>query len=293
MLADSTTIDALTLPLWAWLDRYPFLLLLWVSIRVALCHSILLLCTMGLIRYLPSAHSGQRALYRRQLSGEFALAIAIVYSAVACLIAAALFVRLDFNLHPDERATLLLASGYGYFTAVAELTDLGVVALSIFCFYRMPRELRPSLFSLPDRARLLIVCGVVVVTLAIFVLLHHLRVLGAAPTGSAIPSSLIAMQVDSRSFWGWAAWVLFVVPVAEETLFRGVLFPMLRLTAPPSIALVLQAVIFALMHLSGGRIAELVAIGLILGWTVMWTRSLSVAILTHLALSAIPILSHL
>ena len=76
--------------------------------------------------------------------------------------------------------------------------------------------------------------------------------------------------------------VLAVVPaVAEELAFRGVVLGALlrRMQAPG--ALVLQALLFALLHGSLFRLLPTFALGLLLGLLTLRTRSLWPAMLAH------------
>ncbi|HEY5561849.1 MAG TPA: type II CAAX endopeptidase family protein [Clostridiaceae bacterium] len=73
-----------------------------------------------------------------------------------------------------------------------------------------------------------------------------------------------------------------VVPIFEETLFRGLIFNELKKIAPIIPAIVIQAVIFGVFHgnLLQGSYAFLLA--LILGITYLWTKSIWVNIFVHM-----------
>ncbi|MCW3489788.1 CPBP family intramembrane glutamic endopeptidase [Dethiobacter alkaliphilus] len=74
-----------------------------------------------------------------------------------------------------------------------------------------------------------------------------------------------------------------IVPIFEEILFRGIIFTRLREDFPLQMALVLQAVLFALFHGNLFQISYALPAGILLGYIYLWTGSLWVSIVIHMA----------
>lgn len=81
-----------------------------------------------------------------------------------------------------------------------------------------------------------------------------------------------------------------IVPVFEEFLFRGLVFNELKGHINIKAAIVIQAVIFGLVHLNVVQGAYAAAIGLILGYIYYWSGSLFASILVHMVLNSSSIL---
>jgi membrane protease YdiL (CAAX protease family) len=74
---------------------------------------------------------------------------------------------------------------------------------------------------------------------------------------------------------------MILTPVAEELLFRGVLYQALRRSLPVGAAALLSAVIFAFMHLSVILFVPLLVMGLVLALIYEWSGSIVPTILVH------------
>ncbi|MDO6407424.1 CPBP family intramembrane glutamic endopeptidase [Pantoea phytobeneficialis] len=85
---------------------------------------------------------------------------------------------------------------------------------------------------------------------------------------------------------------VFFVSLAEEALFRGYLQQRLAGWISPFLALVLAALLFGLMHITGGILLVVFAslAGLIYGLAWMWSGRLWVAVLFHVALNMLHLL---
>lgn len=93
----------------------------------------------------------------------------------------------------------------------------------------------------------------------------------------------------SGSTAGIVALVLLVTvgaPVVEELMYRGLLQPTMVRRFGPRVGISLVALWFALIHFQPVGIPGLFAVGLVLGLCQWRTRSLGLAILTHLAFNA-------
>jgi hypothetical protein len=90
-------------------------------------------------------------------------------------------------------------------------------------------------------------------------------------------------------------WMLLLiaglVPIAEELLFRGMLYPLLRARMGPAAAIVLNAAIFALAHVLPILIPALFVVGLLLAFLREWSGSVVPCILYHMLQNAISTLA--
>jgi uncharacterized protein len=101
------------------------------------------------------------------------------------------------------------------------------------------------------------------------------------PGGS---NPLLELVLGARDPWalaGFAFTAVVLAPLFEETLFRGVLLPVLgqRWGAIPG--LVASALLFAMAHLSLGELAPLLVLGLGLGWLRLRSGRLAPCVLMH------------
>jgi len=107
------------------------------------------------------------------------------------------------------------------------------------------------------------------------------------------------LRADSVGRLLWLLFLAAVVPsVAEEVLFRGVLLSGLRSRLPATAAVVLSGIIFGLFHLTpetAFRFLPTAWLGILLGWVVVASGSLPLAVVLHfcnnaliLVLTAIP-----
>ncbi|MGC5196416.1 CPBP family glutamic-type intramembrane protease [Aphanothece microscopica] len=79
----------------------------------------------------------------------------------------------------------------------------------------------------------------------------------------------------------FAITAVVLAPLFEETLFRGVLLPVLGRSWGGGVAVVVSAVIFGVAHLSIGELAPLVVLGLGLGWLRLQGGRLGSCVLMH------------
>jgi membrane protease YdiL (CAAX protease family) len=101
------------------------------------------------------------------------------------------------------------------------------------------------------------------------------------------------------SGWSPATVLAFAVvagvgaPLFEELYFRGVLLPTLARRLPVWVAVVVQAVLFGVLHVDQGvfGVAAITAVGLVLGWLRVVTRSLVAPIAVHAGFNAVAVLA--
>ena len=131
-----------------------------------------------------------------------------------------------------------------------------------------------------------------------------LAVVGAAALGIAV-NNIIAMtplvqmsegfQEANESFF--AGTVVFellgsclVIPIAEELLFRGVVYKRLKLYFGVTPALIGSALIFGIMHVNLVQFLYAAVIGLFLAFVLEKTGKLSMAVFGHIAANLVAVL---
>jgi uncharacterized protein len=82
-------------------------------------------------------------------------------------------------------------------------------------------------------------------------------------------------------WWGAFMKVAIVAPVVEELIFRGVILQGFRRNYSSFTAVFMSAVLFSLFHLNPWQMPATFILGLLLGWLMVRTQSLILAILGH------------
>lgn len=86
-------------------------------------------------------------------------------------------------------------------------------------------------------------------------------------------------------------WIALLSPLIEELFFRGLVLTALRERFPSWAAVAGQAALFAAMHLDPIRVLYLFGFGLVLGYLVKRSSSLVPAILVHVAINTVSVIS--
>lgn len=105
--------------------------------------------------------------------------------------------------------------------------------------------------------------------------------LAGDPGGSNPLLELVLTAGDPLALVGFALTATVLAPLFEETLFRGVLLPVLGQRWGPLPAVVVSALVFGLAHLSLGELVPLVVLGLGLGWLRWRSGRLAPCVLMH------------
>ncbi|TMP97591.1 MAG: CPBP family intramembrane metalloprotease [Verrucomicrobia bacterium] len=74
---------------------------------------------------------------------------------------------------------------------------------------------------------------------------------------------------------------VFVAPVTEELLFRGILYPFIKQRGYPNLALWGTAVLFGALHLNLMTFVPLTFLGVVLAWLYDTTDNLAAPIFAH------------
>lgn len=82
-------------------------------------------------------------------------------------------------------------------------------------------------------------------------------------------------------WWGAFMKVAVVAPIVEELIFRGIILQGFRRNYNSFIAVFMSALLFALFHLNPWQFPATFILGLLLGWMVIRTNSIVLAILGH------------
>lgn len=101
------------------------------------------------------------------------------------------------------------------------------------------------------------------------------------PGGSNPLLELVLTANDPLALMGFALTATVLAPLFEETLFRGVLLPVLGQRWGVAPALVVSALAFGLAHVSLGELVPLVVLGLGLGWLRLRSGRLGPCVVMH------------
>jgi len=99
-----------------------------------------------------------------------------------------------------------------------------------------------------------------------------------------------ARNLYDRAHGGWLVVLVIIVvvgaPIVEELVYRGFIQGTLRGTMNESVALVVTAVWFTLIHLTPVEYPGLFAIALVLGFSYHFSRRIGLSIVAHMAFNA-------
>ena len=103
----------------------------------------------------------------------------------------------------------------------------------------------------------------------------------------------VTVLASAQSWWLRAYLCLFtdaIAPVAEEFIFRGVLYPFFKQRSHPLLAWLAVSFLFALVHWNAGAFAPLFILALVLTWLYERTDSLLAPITAHAFFNAVNLL---
>ncbi|MBA2661022.1 MAG: CPBP family intramembrane metalloprotease [Bradymonadaceae bacterium] len=215
--------------------------------------------------------------------------------------------RLDYQTPPNGRPYALFLTALVLFVVVSNVlsawlgTHLSIlvsqfgIILGVALIYQRTRG--PQAPRWPSLRRLgaspAILALVVVTAVAIGLLAN---VLGALIVELVPPFQVIAEQYREamenlllnatpfEQFLGIVA-IAVAAPICEEVLFRGAILPEQRVTQGVTTAIVVNGLLFALMHLNPVSFVPLAIIGSFFAYLTIRTQSLWPAIIAHAALN--------
>ena len=108
-----------------------------------------------------------------------------------------------------------------------------------------------------------------------------LQLVWADPGGSNPLLEMVLNSSDGVALLAFALTAVVLAPVFEETLFRGVLLPVLGRHLGPVVAVLMSALVFATAHLSLGELVPLTVLGIGLGVLRWQSGRLSTSVCLH------------
>jgi hypothetical protein len=132
---------------------------------------------------------------------------------------------------------------------------------------------------------LLLAAGVLVLVLPIILGLEQFSVLVLKKIGWPLANEpAVDLIVNADSLWlrvYLAFFAIVLAPVAEEFMFRGVLFPYIKQLGYPKLAWLGVSFLFALIHVNAPTLLPLFAFALVLTWLYQKTDCLLASIAAH------------
>jgi membrane protease YdiL (CAAX protease family) len=132
---------------------------------------------------------------------------------------------------------------------------------------------------------ILLAAGVLVLALPAVLGVEQLSVLALNKMGyPAEDQRAVELLVNTKSVWLRSYLALFaavIAPVAEEFIFRGVLFPFIKQLGWPRLAWIGTSLLFALIHMNAATFIPLVVLALVFTWLYQKTDCLLASIVAH------------
>jgi membrane protease YdiL (CAAX protease family) len=179
---------------------------------------------------------------------------------------------------PDSFANVLLGT----------LSLQGTTWILMFIFLRMHQVDWRDAFGLrePGLLRsLLLAAGILLPTLVVVWPLQNLSILVLMKFGfSPENQRAVEMLLDAQSKWAFGYFIFFAVviaPVAEEFIFRGVLFPLVQQLGWPKMSWFGVSFLFALIHFDAAIFLPLFVLALVFTWLYKKTGCLAAPVLAH------------
>jgi membrane protease YdiL (CAAX protease family) len=139
------------------------------------------------------------------------------------------------------------------------------------------------------RHPILLTIGFIIVFAVVLLLqwtsVSALEKLGLSPESQ----SAVKLVTDAKSSWTiiyLGVFAVVIAPVAEEFIFRGMLFPFLKQLGYPRLAWFGTSALFALIHLNAPTFVPLFVFALTLTWLYDWTDNLLAPITAHALFNA-------
>lgn len=171
---------------------------------------------------------------------------------------------------------------------VATLGFQGAAWVLIFIFLKFHGVNWRDAFGLRNQhlfRSLLLAVGVLAVVLPVVLALQQLSALALTKIGwQPEDQHAVDLLLNAKSFWmHWYLTFFAVVlaPVAEEFIFRGVLFPFIKQLGWPKLAWIGVSLIFALIHVNAPTFVPLFVFALALTWLYQKTDCLLASITAH------------
>jgi membrane protease YdiL (CAAX protease family) len=132
---------------------------------------------------------------------------------------------------------------------------------------------------------LLVAVGVVIVILPVALSLEKLSVFILNKIGWPLEDqAAVQLFTGAKTWWArvyFGVFAVLIAPVAEEFIFRGMLFPFVKRLGYPRLAWFGVSALFALIHFDVAIFAPLFALALALTWLYEFTDNLLAPIVAH------------
>lgn len=162
---------------------------------------------------------------------------------------------------------------------------LGALAAGLILYLVVVRRLFRPQGRPAERIRrgLLVLWAAMPVVFGAFLLLQWVGLEGAQKS--------VTWMAERRHGWQVVALhAVLVAPVAEETCFRGLLYPALRQLRGPRYAIVLTAVVFGLVHVLPAVVVPMVLFGAAMAWLCETNGSFLPCVLAHIVFNGLTVL---
>ena len=176
---------------------------------------------------------------------------------------------------------------------VGTLTFQGAACALIFVFFRRYQiSWRAGFgFNGPDLKRALLRAVVVfLVALPAAWLLQFASVFALTKAGHPPDEQMAVQLIESAKSWWTRSYLAFfdvvLAPVAEEFIFRGLLYPFIKQLGWPRLALFGLSLLFAVIHFDKAIFLSLFVLALALTWLYEKTDNLLAPILAHMLFNA-------
>lgn len=103
---------------------------------------------------------------------------------------------------------------------------------------------------------------------------------------------IFAAHLDPWAYLLFVSQASLVSPIAEETLFQGLLCAGLSQRMPPVLAGIVSATLFGLGHLNPWGLPSYITLGLVLAWVYYRTRNIWASITTHAVINLVILSLH-
>lgn len=113
-----------------------------------------------------------------------------------------------------------------------------------------------------------------------------LKYVGFRPQLQTVVQMLLG-KLSTVQIIGFGASAILLAPVAEEILFRGILYPTLKQSGHPTLALWVTSLLFASCHMNLLTFLPLTLLALVLTWLYEKTGNLLTPILAHVIFNSI------
>jgi membrane protease YdiL (CAAX protease family) len=129
------------------------------------------------------------------------------------------------------------------------------------------------------------------VVLPIMLELEHLSVVALTKLGwPPEDQAAVALVMNTKLLWAriyLALFTIVIAPLAEEFIFRGVLFPFVKNLGWPRLAWIGVSALFALIHVNAATFVPLFVFALALTWLYEKTNNLLAPITAHALFNAV------